>query len=120
MKAHITLQQLELNVFLGWTEQERQQAQTVTVDIDLALPAPPVACTSDQLDDTYCYADLIEKIKKEIEGKPFRLIEKLSHSIYQTVKNTLPADIKINVTVSKKPSISGLTGGVKFCYLEHA
>jgi FolB domain-containing protein len=109
---------LKLDVFLGWTEQEREQQQSVLVDIHIQFPKVPAACMSDELEDTYCYDNMIKQILQAIGQKHYRLVEHLTHTIYQTIKLSLPNDTLIGVGLTKHPSIDGLTGGVCFHYGE--
>ena len=117
-KNHTTLQlrSLKLNVNLGWRKKEREHEQTVLLDIDLHFLQVPKACLSDNLDDTVCYATLIEEIQRQLDTKDFRLIEHLSYAIYQIIKTHTPAKTKISVRITKFPKIKGLTGGACFCY----
>jgi dihydroneopterin aldolase len=75
-----------------------------------------VACTTDQLSDTYCYDTLVNTIKTSVATRNFRLLEHLGREIHQTVKNSLASDIKVSIRITKKPAILNLTGGVTFCY----
>lgn len=114
--SQITLQGLELNVSLGWSSKERKTEQPVTLDVRIDFLEPPVACLTDELKDTHCYAVLIEQIKSSIATKNFRLIEHLGHEIYQTIKNFLSPETKVTISITKKPLITHLNGGVVFCY----
>lgn len=107
---------LKLDVSLGWPEKERRQKQTVLADIDIRFAAPPAACESDQLADTFCYSDLIIKIQKETGEKNYRLIEHLSGDIHRMIKPMLSDKSKVIVRILKHPHIEGLTGGVQFSY----
>lgn len=117
----LSIHAAELCVRLGWEEEERAEHQVVLLDVDLHFPAPPKACTTDQLEDSICYDTLLKEIRHHIRMKEFRLIEHLSHSIYQHIKTTLSLHplgnkIKIMVRLTKHPLIRGLTEGVSFCY----
>lgn len=115
MKTSITLHQLELNVHLGWSEAERLQQQAIMLDVLVHFAEPPAACTTDQLNDTYCYDHLINLLKTNIGSRTFRLIEHLSLHIYHVLRHLLPADALINIRITKHPVITQL-GGVSFCY----
>jgi FolB domain-containing protein len=110
----LTINQLELSVFLGWPQDERLQTQIVSVDIHLNLSEPPTACITDNLSDTFCYSWLTDQIKEAVSHKPFRLIEHLAHYIHQIASQRLQTASMISVVITKKPQIDGLQGGVSF------
>lgn len=107
---------LELSVHLGWPEEERLQKQTVLLDVDIWFPEPPKACVSDRLDDTVCYANLINEIHKKTKARKFRLIEHLASEVYKTIKSLLPEKTRVIVRVNKTPDVQGLKGSVRFSY----
>jgi FolB domain-containing protein len=107
---------LELNVNLGWRTQERKKDQGIVIDLIIRFPTPPKACNSDLLEDTFCYATLIEKIRAHLNQKHYKLIEHLCADIYGLVKANLPKKIKLNISLTKYPKIEGLSAGVSFCY----
>lgn len=114
LKSHLHLKELSFDVILGWPEQERLQKQNVKLDIFVIYPKLPLACVTDELNDTFCYAELIEKIKNHVESKSFRLIEHLTHDVYHILKTSLPLDLNVKIQATKWPSISNLIGGVCF------
>jgi dihydroneopterin aldolase len=114
--ARTTLHQLQLSLHLGWTEEEQLQKQPVMLDIDIIFPEPPLACITDRLEDTYCYAVLARHIQTKIASRSFCLLEHVAHEIYQLVKSSFSPTLSVNITVTKKPVISSVIAGVSFCY----
>ena len=112
-KNLLSLNQLEIELFLGWPDDERLRKQIVVLDLDIHFPATPKACTTDHLDDTYCYRRLIESLRAKLSEHKFHLIEHVTLEIYQQLKSLLPAQTKINVSLTKRPQIDGL-GSVTF------
>jgi dihydroneopterin aldolase len=110
------IKDLALNLHLGWPEKERLEKQTVSVDIEIQLSEPPKACTTDQLDDTFCYADLINDMRDQVTNRSYRLLEHLCHDIYHHIKPRLPSYATIQVRVTKHPMIDDLNGGICFSY----
>ena len=110
------INQLELTLHLGWPENEILKKQTVLLDIEIQFAKPPIACISDQLDDTICYSKLIQAIRDHILPKHFHLIEHLSHSIYQLIKPMASDPSKIIIHITKHPKIPAYTGSVRFSY----
>mgnify|MGYP001597833778 CR=1 FL=1 len=107
---------LELSVNLGWPQGERKKTQIVSLTVIICFPTPPLGCTSDQLTDTYCYDSLIQSIKNGLADRDFRLLEHLGYEIHRIITENLPPDFKIHISVTKKPAILNLTGGVTFSY----
>ncbi len=112
----LSLKSLELAVCIGWLAPEQQQKQTLLADIDLIFSEPPAACISDHLEDTVCYAMLVEKIREMVGNKIYYLIEHLTYDIYQLLKQQLPPSTQISVCVTKHPNVPGLNGGACFRY----
>jgi dihydroneopterin aldolase len=108
----MALHALEIDVFLGWLDEERAQKQKVSVDIELLFATPPLGCMSDNLDDTICYDALVKKIKLLTSEKHFRLVEHLAREIYLLTKEEVTVDVDVKVKVKKKPVIENLMGGV--------
>lgn len=114
--ACLTVNGLELNINLGWPQAERQQQQTIIVDIIIQFNETPPACITDDLKDTFCYDELIKILKKNVVSRHFKLIEHVGYEMYQLVKSLLPDYALLQLSVTKKPAIENLTGGVRFCY----
>jgi len=99
---------------LGWPEDERSHKQIVWLDIEFFFPSPPKACISDNLADTFCYDKLTKLLQEHVEQKEFHLIEHLTYEIHRFIKNNCSDQTKVNISITKKPAIPGLTGGVCF------
>lgn len=115
-QSSLSLHGLEFNAFLGWPEEERQQQQPVKLDLTVHFPEPSLACISDSLDDTFSYDILIARIQEKIAAKSFRLLEHLGYEIYLTIKQLVPANAKVSVSIKKNPAIPLLTGGASFYF----
>jgi len=118
--SYLSIRNLELNINLGWRLKERRQEQAVLLDIDIYFAKPPKATETDQLEDTICYATLIEAIRENLGEKKYKLVEHLSYDIYQFIKIRLPQKARVMVHVTKHPQIKRLSGGVCFHYGDKA
>lgn len=112
-KTALFINSLELELFLGWPSEERSRKQIVCLDMAIHFPAAPKACASDDLNDTVCYRELIESLRKTICVKKYRLIEHITQDIYDFLKSALPSQSEISVNLTKRPQIQGL-GSVTF------
>lgn len=117
IQAQITLLQLKLNVNLGWPKAERIKKQKVLIDIELSFAEPPIGCITDNLKDTYCYADLVKLVQTCANQREFHLVEHLGHEIYLSIKRMLTPEMRVMVKITKKPAVlKYLTSGIMFCY----
>jgi dihydroneopterin aldolase len=114
----LTLHELELSVFLGWSDAENQTPQRVSVDIQIKFPAPPRACQSDDLQDTVTYDALVALMQEKTATRKFRLLEHLCYEIHQLLKTQLPHQTAVSVAVKKYPAIPALKGGASFYFAE--
>jgi len=116
LNAKMKLNNLILPVCLGWPHDERKKQQQVCINITLQFKTPPLGCETDQLTDTFCYAELVEVINNKINNRTFRLLEHFTAKLYEIIKQHLTDGILISVKTTKKPKIIGLSKGVSFIY----
>ena len=105
--SSLSLEQLKVPVFLGVSQAERKTKQTIEINLTIWFTELPKACHTDQLEDTICYAQLIDMIKNFCLKKPFCLIEYLGYELYKFLKKTITCS-HINLEIRKKPMIHGL------------
>lgn len=118
INSNLHIRGLKLPVNLGWPDQEREQEQIVSLDLEIIFPKPPLACITDDLKDTVCYAALIQTLRDKLSAQNFHLIEHLGQEIYCIVKEQFPPDAYITIHITKNPNIEGLTNGVCFSYYD--
>lgn len=113
MNYELAIEALALEVKLGVPEAERAVPQTVLVAIQFQFVEPPVACFSDQIEDTLCYATLAKRLQTFCESKTFCLLETLGYQLYQYLKTDLLSNmgkqkINIGLRVTKHPPLNNL------------
>ena len=116
MITTLHIKQLALSVNLGWRSKERDKEQAVFLDMIIRFNKAPIACDNDHLEDTQCYATLIDHIRASIDTEHYKLIEHLAAEIYRIAQAMLPPGTRTQVGLTKFPKIGGLTGGVSFHY----
>ena len=116
IQTGLRVQGLEVAIHLGWPDNERKDAQSVFLDIEIDFFQPPLACQTDELQDTLCYAALARQIKEATRGHYFHLIEHLAREIYLLVKSRLATKDSVMIHLTKHPKIVGLGGGVCISY----
>ncbi|MHC4732542.1 MAG: dihydroneopterin aldolase [Planctomycetota bacterium] len=111
----MAVEDLHLRVRLGCTESERATPQGVALGLSIRFAEPPLACRSDRLADTVCYAALAEAAKKCCAGREFQTVERLAHDLYEQLAALLPPGAALRLRVTKlRPPVRGLRGGVSF------
>ncbi len=99
--SKLELNNLLVDIYLGWTAAERSKKQSIFLDLIIKFPDLPQACFSDELEDTLCYDSLTQDIKKFATTKSFRLIEFFAHELYELLQKKLPRDTEIVLQVKK-------------------
>lgn len=115
----LALHQIKTKVRLGVGQEERRQTQDVLIDVRLYLPAPPASAHNDNA-DYICYHALSEKIVALCAQGEYRLIEYLTHAIYESLRAHVGSDIKIAVKLTK-PHIAALPyveGGASYSFCD--
>lgn len=108
----ILLKGLALRLNLGLTSLERSKKQIVLLQIKITFPKKPLACTSNDIKDTVCYAALIKKIQEFCKNKKFILIEELGEQLLTIIKNNVPKKCKIHLQVQKKRPLPELLNSI--------
>lgn len=108
----IILKDLALKLNLGLTSIERSKKQTVLLQIKIIFPKKPLACSSNDIKDTICYATLIKKIQEFCRNKKFILIEELGEQLLAIIKNNIPKKCKIHLQVQKKRPLPALLNSI--------
>ena len=104
-----------LSVHLGCGAEERALPQPVDLDVSVRFAELPAACESDKLEDTICYADLIEAARARVAGREFKLVERLAHELLGALRPLVPPGAELWLRVTKRqPPVDGLAGGVSF------
>ena len=104
-----------LEVRLGCSAAERFAPQAVDLDLAVRFAELPVACASDRLEDTLCYAELIDAARAACVGREFHLVERLAHELFGHLRALVPPGAELWLRTTKlRPPVVGLTGGVAF------
>ena len=118
----LVINDLRLWVHLGCSSEERLHKQLVAVHIDILFDRNFDAINTDDINDTICYASLVNKIQKKCQNIEFNLIEKLNKFIYNTTLQFVDnnrrfsvASIKVMVSKLRIP-VPGIYGSVDFIY----
>jgi dihydroneopterin aldolase len=104
-----------LEVRLGCSAAEREKPQAVDLDLAVRFAELPIACASDKLEDTLCYAELIDAARAACAGREFHLVERLAHELFGRLRVLVPPGAELWLRATKlRPPVEGLSGGVAF------
>lgn len=96
----INLRNMAFYGYHGNLASENEIGQRFFVDISMALDLSN-AGQSDNLEDSINYAEIYERTKQIVEGKPYRLIERVGTLIADDLWNTYDGIVGLSVTVRK-------------------
>jgi len=112
----MSLHEISSFVHLGCSAEERIHPQEIRIHLDLFFAVTPLACKTDQLSDTVCYAKITNNIIQACKGQHFQTVEYLAQHCFRTIREIIDREIKMRLIVTKvRPPVSALQGGVSFC-----
>ncbi|HZZ93367.1 MAG TPA: dihydroneopterin aldolase [Usitatibacter sp.] len=76
----IFIREFRVDAWVGIYEWEKQRAQTLEMDIEIGIPGNAVGRT-DHIHDTVHYGDVVERIKRDLAERKFRLLEALAEYV---------------------------------------
>jgi dihydroneopterin aldolase len=115
MISTLFVQDYSLQCHLGCLAVEREHTQEVRASLLIESLNAPLACQSDLVEETICYAQLCKEMKRISTLRHFKTIENLCWEIYLGLQNYIPKGSKWNLSVHKvNPPIEDLDGGVHF------
>lgn len=98
------LEDIVFSVKLGVTEEERAVPQDVNISITIEYEDDR-AQISDDINDAYCYDEMLNIINDTVSSKQYKLIEHLCNDIAVAGSNTGCKSYKVRVT--KRPLVLG-------------
>lgn len=85
---------------IGVTKEERVMPQDITWDVEVVMQNTPLACGTDNINDTICYDKVAEKIHVLVNQREFHLIEHACYAVYQGLKSMIKEQ-QLCVTITK-------------------
>lgn len=96
----IIIKELKIFAFHGVNPEEKVDGQNfvldITADVDLSVP-----CTTDNVDDTVSYAQIIKKVVPAFTSEKYDLIEKAAQVVCDTVLDNFSKVQSVEVTLKK-------------------
>lgn len=110
--SKLILKNLTLSIHLGHTAQEREQQQPIILNTIIKFHKLPLACETDQLTDSVCYKELSEAINEFCASKQFNLLENLGYQLYKFIKDKLPQNVSLWLSIAKITPIANLENSI--------
>ena len=114
LNSKIQLDELEIQLHLGVSEEERAKIQSVWVSLTFEFFTLPESTSSDLISETVNYSSLSKLLKSEFNGSNIKTIEYMGFRAFNLVSQDIDQVGRLTLSIRKFPSISGLKGGALF------
>ena len=114
LNSKIQLDELEIQLHLGVSEEERAKTQSVWISLTFEFCALPESTSSDLISETVNYSSLSKLLKKEFNGSNIKTIEYMGFRAFNLVSEEIDQVGRLTLSIRKFPTISGLKGGTLF------
>ena len=114
LNSKIQLDELEIQLHLGVSEEERAKIQSVWVSLTFEFFTLPESTSSDLISETVNYSSLSKLLKSEFNGSNIKTIEYMGFRAFKLVSEDIDQVGRLTHSIRKFPSISGLKGGALF------
>tara|TARA_S200000501_G_scaffold290531_1_gene275558 strand:- start:239 stop:625 length:387 start_codon:yes stop_codon:yes gene_type:complete len=114
LNSKIQLDELEIQLHLGVSQEERAEIQSVLISLAFEFSSLPESTSSDLISGTVNYSSLSKLIKSEFNGSNIKTIEYMGFRAFNLVSEDIDQVGRLTLSIRKFPSISGLKGGALF------
>ena len=114
LNSKIQLDELEIQLHLGVSEDERATIQSVLISLVFDFLSLPGSTSSDLISGTVNYSSLSKLLKSEFNGSNIKTIEYMGFRAFNLVSEEIDQVGRLTLSIRKFPSISGLKGGALF------
>ncbi len=106
----IVIRQLAMQARIGVHDWEQIAPQPVVLDLEFDLPHT-ASCTSDQLEDTVDYAQVVQCLRDLALQRPHRLVEAMAHSMCERLLQEFALP-RVRLTLMKLAPFPGAEVGI--------
>ena len=114
LNSKIQLDELEIQLHLGVSQEERAEIQSVLISLAFEFSSLPESTSSDLISGTVNYSSLSKLIKSEFNGSNIKTIEYMGFRAFNLVSEDIDQVGRLTLSIRKFPSISGLKRGALF------
>jgi len=104
MLSFLEINKLIIPVIIGVGLEERSNRQDIEINIKITFDDLPKACLSAEIEETICYAKLVENINEFCSNNQFLLIEELAYKLHRYLKQNFVPE-KLELQICKNPPI---------------
>ncbi|MDR2645566.1 MAG: dihydroneopterin aldolase [Holosporaceae bacterium] len=116
MIRQLNIANYETYVILGNDPVEKLEKRNVNVHISLRFSQNNIACRTDNIENTICYAALVNFLDDKLRNAEFNLIEKMAQFLYDEISAYLNnASILKHVQVTKVAPVKNLGSASFVC-----
>ena len=101
----VFIREFRVDAWVGVYDWEKQRAQTLEMDIEIGLH--PMAHRTENIHDTVNYGEVVERVKKELADRKFRLLEALAEHICTIILADFRA-VSVRLSVAKIGHVRGV------------
>ncbi len=113
----LQINDLRLWIAIGCSEEEKALPHCVSLDISIQFKEAVLATLNDNIESTFCYAEVVNRVKELCSKKKFNLIEYLAGEVHRLVNEMIQVPVEITVKATKLlPPVPDIYGGVSFTY----
>jgi dihydroneopterin aldolase len=102
----IFIDELRVSTFIGIYPREKAMPQTIEISLQIGTSTTE-AGASDNISDTINYAEVVERLRAELEKQHFNLLEKLAEYVAKLVLEDFGAPW-VRVSIAKLGMMSGV------------
>ena len=114
LKSKIQLDELELQLHLGVSQEERKNIQSIWISLNFEFTSLPEATSSDLISETINYSTLSKLLKGKFDASNFKTIERVGFHAFKLISQNIYENGRLTVAIRKFPSTRGLKGGALF------
>ena len=114
LNSKIQLDELEIRLHLGVSEDERATIQSVWISLSFEFLSLPESTSSDLISGTVSYSGLSKLLKSEFTGSNIKTIEYMGFRAFNLISENIDQPGRLTLSIRKFPSINGLKGGALF------
>ncbi len=103
---HIFIREFRVDAWVGIYEWEKLKPQTIELDLEIGVPGPEAGRTDD-IAHTVHYGHVVERVRAELAGRHFGLLEALAEHVAGLVTGEFKAPW-VRLSVAKLGHVRGV------------
>ena len=101
----IFIREFRVDAWVGVYDWEKQRPQSLEVDIEIGLPT--MARRTENINDTVNYGEIVERVRKELADRKFKLLEALAEHVCGVIMDEFRGEW-VRLSVAKIGHVRGV------------